>query len=168
MVGFGDVLVAEQDTPDKDGPARECLDEFGLPVSLHTGDTYDLAGPDGEVDVREAGLVPVPRVDTDSSLRPTSGRISTVPCLGRRKFAADHELRQFSGGDLRRLGVRHRSRVPHHSDLVGHGQNLVEFVEMRSPSALAGQPAQVLEQLVHFLRNQNRGRSSMISTLAPR
>lgn len=158
-------LVAVQADPARVGrqDAHDRLDEFRLAVALDTRDAEDLALVDGEgdpvqddaLDALQVGLRQVQTVDgqhRDVGDRGLAG-------LGGRQLAADHQLRELLGGRGRRVGGTDRGAPADDGDLVGDGEHLAQLVgDEDDRQALGLELAQVVEERVDLLRDEDRGR----------
>ena len=79
--------------------------------------------------------------------------------LRRGQLAADHQLGELLGRGVRGVGGADRGAAADDGDLVGDRQHLAELVRDEDDGqALGLEPAQVLEERVDLLRDQDRGR----------
>src|SRR5207245_9772748 len=139
------------------GP-HDGLDKLTLAVSLDTSDANHLAPMDLEAHVIEDLPVVLPfdgdLIDRQHQHIGHRGFTS----LGRWELAADHELGELSAGHIPRVDAGYRASSPHHCDRVGDGQHLFELVRDEDDGdALALELSKMLEQILRFLRNEDRG-----------
>ena len=135
------------------------FDQLRLAVAFHARDAEHLAAVDREADVRH-DRAPVrrghPEVAHAQHRHVGDGRLAR---LRAGQLAADHHRRQLPGGDRGRVvHARDRGTAPDDRDGVGDRQHLVELVRDEDDGQpLAGELAQVAEQLVDLLRYQHGG-----------
>src|SRR5262245_42552423 len=85
------------------------------------------------------------------------------PVLPPRKYlrdaASDHHPHQLTAIDLRQPAGTDRFAVPEHSEIVGHAEDLVEFVADEQDSfARLSERFDYTEQVFRFLVAERRGR----------
>ena len=113
-----------------------------------------------EVDVVEQRAA-VDVGDARGPRRASSTSVGDRRLLGARRgqLAADHQLGELAGGDVRRLDRGDGGAAPDDGDLVGDREHLVELVRDEDDGeALGLELAQVVEERVDLLRHQDGGR----------
>ena len=133
--------------------------EQGLAVARHPGDADDLAGPHLQPDIVQVGAeLRVRRhgkpVEAQTDL---AGR-APVRCRRGERFP-QHHLGQAAGGFLARRAGRDDLAAAQDGGVLAQDADFFQLVrDIEDRAALAGEPAQGLEQDLDLLRRQDRGR----------
>ncbi len=138
---------------------HECVDQFALTVAFDPGDPDDLSLVDVESDVVENGpsifgecRYPLDREFDDVGNRRLGG-------LGGRKFRTHHELGELLRIDIGRFDGCHGAPSTHNRDRVSDRQHFIEVVRDEDDRfAFRFELSEAVEELVNFLRHEDRGR----------
>ena len=163
--GFGRGGRRERPPRERDPPGLGRLDpgqyveELRLPVPGHPGHAEDLARPELEANVGEAGrapLVGVAQALDGEDRRPRRPRLAADR---EQHIAAHHQPGELLLARLARVAMGHHLAAAHHEHGVGRGHDLAQLVgDEEDGHAVALEDLEDLEQPVGFLGGQHPGR----------
>jgi hypothetical protein len=139
--------------------ARNRFQQLLLAIAGDPGDADDLAAAQRQLDVFQVGAERIgaghrQMLDRQQHL---AGRARRQ--LAGRQLAADHQFGQRARAFLARVGGARHATATQHGGLVAQRLDLIELVaDVQDADAVGGEPAQRLEQLLHRVGREHRGR----------
>src|SRR5664280_2168720 len=144
---------------DEVAQSRDAFRQLDLTVAGDTGETHDLTTVDGDTQLVESHDTTVIIGLSVFDLEDLPAQFDLLAFQAEQDLTPDHHLCKFTLRDRSRVDGAYQLSLPEHSDAIGNGHDLVEFMaDEDNGFTLRLHLSEDAEQLLRLLRRQDGSR----------